>query len=108
VGARVLEIYLVLTQALLILLLKTQVRLTPLLMQPRLPLLRETVKLSPLLTILVQTLLLNALLLPFLFLAPLRRPSLLLLARPSLLLLSITLLFLPPSIMLWILFLRDG
>ena len=56
--------------------------------------------LSPLLTILVQTLLLNALLLPFLFLLPL--------LRPSLLLLSITLLFLPPNIMLWILFLRDG
>ena len=43
-------------------------RLTPLLLQNRFPLLRETVKLSPLLTILVQTLLLNALLLPFLFL----------------------------------------
>ena len=107
-GARVLEIYLVLTQALQILLLKTQVRLTPLLLQPLLPLLRETVKLSPLLTILVQTLLLNALLLPFLFLLPLLRPLPLVLARRSLLLLSVTLLFLPLSIMLWILFLRDG
>ena len=84
-GARVLEIYLVLTQALLILLLKTQVRLTPLLLQPRLPLLRETVKLSPLLTILVQTLLLNTLLLSFLFLLPLLRPSPLVLARITLL-----------------------
>ena len=81
-------------------LLKTQVRLTLLLMQPRLPLLSETVKLSPLLTVLVQTLLLNALLPPFLFLASL--------LRPLLLLLSVTLLFLPLSIMLWILFLRDG
>jgi hypothetical protein len=87
-------------QALQILLLKLQVRLAPLLLQPRLPLLRETVKLSPLLTVLVQTLLLNALLPPFLLLAPL--------LRPSLLLLGITLLFLPLSVMLWILFLRDG
>ena len=85
-GARVLEVYLVLAQALQILLLITQMRLTPLLLQPLLPLLRETVKLSPLLTILVQTLLLNALLLPFL------------------LLLGITLLFLLLSITLWILF----
>ena len=67
-----------------------------------------TVKLSPLLTILVQTLLLNALLPPFLFLLPLLRPLPPVLARRSLLLLSVTLLFLPLSIMLWILFLRDG
>jgi hypothetical protein len=90
------------------LLLKTQVRLTPLLLQPLLPLLRETVMLSPLLTIMAQTLLLKALLPPFLFLMPLRRPSPLLLARLALLLLSVTLLFLPLSITLWILFLRDG
>jgi len=70
VGARILEIYLVLTQALQILLLKTQVRLAPLLLQPLFPLLRKTVKLSPLVVILVQTLLVNALLLLFLFLLP--------------------------------------
>jgi len=45
---------------------------------------------------------------PFLFLLPLLRPLPLVLARRSLLLLSVTLLFLPLSIMLWILFLRDG
>ena len=47
--------------------------------------------LSPLLTILVQTLLLNALLLPFLFLLPLLRPSPLVLARITLLFLLLAL-----------------
>ncbi len=72
-------------------------RLTPLLLQPLFPLLRETVKLLPLLIILVQTLLLNALLLPFLFLSPLLRHSLLLL------LLTLTLLFLLLSLTLLLL-----
>jgi hypothetical protein len=53
------------------LLLKTQLRLTPLLLQPPFPLLRETVKLSPLLIIFTQPLLVNAHLLLFLLFSPL-------------------------------------
>jgi hypothetical protein len=68
VGARIPKIDL--AQSLQILLLKTQVRLAPLLPQPLFPLLRKTVKLWPLVVILVQTLLVNALLLLFLFLLP--------------------------------------
>jgi hypothetical protein len=67
---------LVLAKTLLILLMKTQVRQTPLFLQQPFPLLRETVKLSPLLTILVHPLLVNAQLLLFLLVLPSLRHSL--------------------------------